>query len=654
VAYFEAREIACGICLAARAQKVRVLTPRNREQLLSRNRVLYSSRRLFAPDGDRTAMVEALREGIQRQRALAETIPLEQLWELLAEDDGAYDARFLAELHYSGEPDPDQVIALLRALNADHVYFRQKGGVFRANPPDVVEQNRLRIARERAQRAELAAVTEWMRACWRGESPPRPPSAERYVKMLQDLVLHGAESSTYKQAKELVKGLGLSGDDIPFRLLVRLGVWDEDENLDLLRFGTPVDWPEPVLAEARAVTLENDPLPAREDLRHWSLFTIDGPETRDMDDALSLEPEDGGWVVGVHISDVASVIRPDSALDREAYARATSVYMPDLRIPMLPEFLSEDLLSLVQGADRWAVSLIVQLDAEGEILRFRVTPSLVRVAEQLTYAQATERIEAGDERLASCLRLALRLRERRLENGAIIQNKPELRVIVHEDRSVTLRLEPEETPSGVLVSELMILANATMARFLGERGVPAIFRSQKRPQAEVTSMLRFDPLFFYRQRRLLNRAAITTSPEPHFALGAEAYATFTSPIRRYQDLVNQRQLLAAVTGAQPYDEETLQQIIAATRPPMVQANILEDQRTRYWLIRHLEGQEGRRFDAVILDVHPYRFRVHVVGLMLETELPHRRSDLKPGQTVSLRLSRANARSGALRFALDQS
>lgn len=319
----------------------------------------------------------------------------------------------------------------------------------------------------------------------------------------------------------------------------------------------------------------------REDLRDWQLVTIDGPDAKDLDDAVSLtENSDGTFTLGVHIADVSNYVQENSALDREALKRGTSVYLADRVIPMLPFQLSNGICSLNAGEDRLALSVIMTVDENGTIIGHRICESVIRVGERMSYPDVRAILEDHDEDLCEryhdyvpmferMLRVSKKIRARREKRGAIDFDFPEGKVILDEKGIPTAIVKEEANCATRLIEDFMLSANETVAEEFVKRKLPFVYRVHEDPDPDkAESMIAFVrkqgiPIEKKRHRitpkeiqkalnlihgkpeeaeisriilRSMSQARYSTSCSGHFGLAAKYYCHFTSPIRRYPDL----------------------------------------------------------------------------------------------------------------------
>ncbi|WP_420596136.1 ribonuclease R [Deinococcus sp.] len=359
----------------------------------------------------------------------------------------------------------------------------------------------------------------------------------------------------------------------------------------IVKYGLRDEFPENVLKEAERIprTVSALSLKGRLDLRDYHIFTVDGSDAKDFDDAIHIQatPE-GTFVVGVHIADVANYVTPDSAIDEEAYARATSVYLPGQVLPMLPEHLSNGVCSLVEGEDRLTMSALIELSADGDILKSTFTPSVIRSKARLTYdevqayseavatLQGSARILEGDLHLL--LKITAKLRQKRLREGSLDFKLREVKVDVDKDGHMQLIPLREETARG-MIEDLMLLANKAVAHFLLEKNVPTLYRIHEEPTMarfqDVTGAIGRMGLAFpggeptpqaYQavlksvrgtgQESAVNTLLLRSMQQAkyagenlgHFGLAFDEYLHFTSPIRRYPDLLVHRALKEALNG----------------------------------------------------------------------------------------------------------
>jgi ribonuclease R len=363
------------------------------------------------------------------------------------------------------------------------------------------------------------------------------------------------------------------------------------------KFGLPEVFPPRVLAEAEpipdTVTEQAIREDGRRDLRGWNIVTIDGEDAKDLDDAVNVERiRDGHWRLGVHIADVSYYVQEGTALDREAYARATSVYLADRVVPMLPPKLSNGICSLNPQVDRLTLSCVMEIDAHGKVHKYEIFPSVIKTAARMTYTKVNE-ILAGDEDAIAAYRplvpmfremhaLMEVLRGRRMRRGAIDFDLPEAKVKLNENGWPVEIRRVERGVSERIIEEFMLAANETVAEHCQKQGVPFMFRVHGEPAGDRLAGLRdFLALFGYTLRiptdgavpakllqtitdwvrgrpeenlisqvilRTMRQAIYSAENFGHFGLAADYYCHFTSPIRRYPDLVVHRVLRAMLTG----------------------------------------------------------------------------------------------------------
>lgn len=435
------------------------------------------------------------------------------------------------------------------------------------------------------------------------------------------------------------------------------------DTLSIIReFDLPDEFAPDALDEARAAAAafdEND-LAGRLDLTGETVITIDPIDARDFDDAISLvKLDDGRWRLGVHIADVSHFVRPRTALDREAYSRGTSVYLPDRVLPMLPETISNGLASLQPDKVRYTKTALMEFSAEGLRTDATFHHSAIRSCKRLTYEQVDEYLAnraAGRRKLGRAVadlldrmvELAMVLRGRRRRQGALEINMPEVKIDLDEQGRVNGAHVVENTVSHQIIEEFMLAANGAVAEFLQSKGVPFLRRIHAAPSpiklqalAEFLKALRLkherlesrfelqrllDEFADKPERHAVHFAVLRSlqqayyGPEElgHYALAIEHYCHFTSPIRRYPDLTIHRTLDALIRGVPPRaDFDQLVVVGQHCSQRERRAEEAERDLTKLKLLSYLNSRIGEEMDALVTGVEP--FGLFVQGIALPAE-----------------------------------
>ena len=642
IEYIDQGRFVCTICLQDKGSKLHLLTSSNREVNLSLKRALLVSGTPVDIESPREELLERLKDTVEIRKRLKGQIDAAELWELINEEKESFHHKYLAQLVFGESVTDDHISALVRALFEDHLYFRLKEGRFLPNSVkkinSIIEQREEEALREE----KLTQGSAWLKATLQGRGIENSASKEYVIELLTQLALYGNDAPDFKSGKELLSRADISHFGEARDLLVALGVWDEDENLDLHKSGIEISFDQKHLDEAARLAMEGVEDKGREDLRHLHLLTIDGPVTRDFDDAISFEIEDDTIHLGVHIADVASVILPDSVLDKGSAQRALSIYMPRRQIAMIPQILSEDSLSLKEGCDRKAVSLLTRFEKTGRLVDFRFVPSVVRVRQNLTYDRVNEKL--GSERIFQEMhKMSRLLRENRNKEGALGLSLPELQIKSNEDSPLTLELVPQDTPSRIIVAEFMILYNWLAARFCRDEKIPALFRSQSEPSERLSLDDNGYLYYVFKQRRKLHPLVIDTSPKPHSGLGLEAYTQVTSPIRRYLDMVMQRQIGNVLMKKGPfYNEKDLDEIRISVESLIKESGRMKRNRIRYWVLRYLRQHLGESYPALVLDELKSKYRILMKDFLLVADLKRDpRVVLHPADRIRVQVKKAD-------------
>lgn len=657
-----------GAVLEFKKPRFLTINESGQELLLDANRLhrLPREPRLVTADRkEKIALLQSLRQDAEQQ---ARAIKLSELWQLVGQEERGYTNAGLAEL-LPGEASITKYLGLRLLLLTDKVYFKRKDELFTPRPAGVVEELLRVEAAQRERERQLKVTLDAFAARAANRDAILPPESATGIRLLEDLAAdiqpgeHGAQREERRFLEECEHRLRLSPrtrlDERAFAVLEAIAHFHPDTNLALIRHRPPIEFSPPALEESLHVAqLPLREEAHREDLRSWLTFTIDDRSTRDMDDALSIEELPNGRVrLGIHISDVAAHFPANTALDGEARKRATSIYLPERTLHMLPEPLSTSKISLCAGEARDCLSTIIECDRSLENFTVRITPSRIVSARKLSYDEADQILELPphdtlSEKLHLLHELAAASEAWRITNDASGIPKRDVQVVLKENGDFELVQIDENSPARALVAEMMVIANRFAAAYAVEHGIPMVFRGQQPPQgvAEIKSRgIPQGPALDFALRGCFSRSVTGIRPQPHAGLGLRAYVQLTSPIRRFHDLVNQRQLKAAIAGsALPYSEEELLQLIGELEEPLARALSLSRESKRYWLLKALRRKLRETISAPVVR-NDLRFPLVLIDELQLTLTAKCARKVKLGEIIKVKVTAVDPRSDYVRL-----
>jgi exoribonuclease-2 len=588
------------------------------------------------------AALEAYRDQVDE---LISSLPLDSLWGH-ALDSGGTEQIFTPEdiaalVLPNAQSASDDAAA--QALFEDKTYFkRHKQGGYRALSPDTVRLNlRERERLEREQR-RYETMVSWLRSPYE----PMPDEAVDALSLLEHLVLYEDASDYGKRARQLLRDVYPKSSEtdvaLAFKALVTHGIFRDDENLVLRRAGLPDEFPLEVVEQADEFSKLTVSSEQREDHRELLTVAIDDQYTTEIDDALAIETRaDGTWLVHVYIADAAAFIPPGSVVDQDASVRASTLYVPEGKVPMLPECLCENAASLKTGVDRPALDFALTVDEDGNILSFDIAKVFIHVDAHLSYdhcdrllAKTDEHPAANDVRLL--LTLADAIRERRRRGGSITLDRSDTTVVLDEKR---------DDPARRMIAEWMIAACSGAARWCYDHDMPTLYRTQRAPD-EAPRIPQDRPMRGFELQRVLRtlrKAELSTEPRPHAGLGVEFYTQISSPLRRYADLLMHRQIHAVLrTGRPYYSINDLRQRFDSIEHVTGLQRTVERQSRRFWILRRLEHEVGTNVRVEVIRQLGRRFVVELVDWGVQCAWTPRRTPAL-GDCLDVTLSQVNAR-----------
>ncbi|MBF0227134.1 MAG: RNB domain-containing ribonuclease [Desulfobacterales bacterium] len=655
IEFIDNQRILCAVIMEIKKQqRIRILTEEAKEVILPANRIAHkSNNHNINISIGLNKIVESIKQRVSAREHLKKEIDIKELWDVLYTENEWVDINTMTSLCFSKNINGDHESAVLRAFFDNKLYFKFSQDKFLPYSEIQVERNIAQIKEAEKRQALINDGIEWVKKGINDDSINIIGDRSYFVNILKSYFLFDKESKHFTIAKAIASGAKIDTPDILFNFLVKIGAWDKNENIELLRHNVPIEFPKNVLEKAnesslslKKISLDNDSN-KRKDFTYLPIITIDGQSTLDYDDALSLEKIGNLYQVGIHIADVGYIIKKGDFIDEEAFTRASSIYMPDKKISMLPHILSEDSCSLKAEEIRPAISIMATMNQFADILNYEIVPSFIKVKRQLSYSHVATILDQ-DEELKMLFVLAQNFRQKRLDNGAVLINLPEINIWIGDDGDIVLKRSEKENHARILVSEMMILANWLMAKFIAENKIPAVFRSQGEPSARLYKKNEEGSLFQnWMQRKHLNRFVLGTHPEHHSGLGLGAYVTATSPIRRYYDLITQRQIKAILGLEEPYSKEEVRMAMLSLEQPMRLISKIQILSYRYWLLKYLEKEIGTKEEAIVLEKQKNQHWVLIPKYMIECQIPSSGLDLKPKDIVQITIQNVNARKDIL-------
>ncbi len=694
-------------------ENFRIVTEKNKITNITASKIINCEQSHISEKTNQAAIASRLIEMRERRRQMAQSVPLAEIRELIMlESQQAFGAREIAAAYYGANFTNDEASAVVRNIFVKNPYFKRKEDYFfPASDEDVarfLEQQEKELLQKRQQEEFARDVADLESSGYASDA------CELFVKkhpqkieLLKNSILFEDNAAYVSKAKELQQTISelINRKVEIFDFLVRLKIFSRHENFAARRFNFSREFGAPVLDEASRIASGSNsdrfvPAAAEEflnaafgpgarpdfkfdfsggrriDLRGAAAITIDSEYTQCCDDAVSLFKYNGKDILIIHVSDASEFIAEGSVLDRAANERASAIYLAEGKIDILPERITNDFLSLREGEERASFSLFIECVESGAAPVWFFAPTLIKISKKCSYDEIDEvyeKLSRGEnishagfasEELRAILCAAEKFRNEREIKGALNLSFPKSEVYVEkfDEVSPEIKLMSEtHGQSGVIVSEFMILYNSLSASLLATAGACGCFKSSKPyPEPQLIESYRkklaetgqsYDAALAWAIRRNMQFAETSYAPSAHGMLGTPCYVQSSSPLRRYIDLLNQRQIKSLVIEGRPfYEEDAVRKISQYLDATLASISEAEQESHYYWLYLYLKQNAGRVYEGVVLEASEERARIEIAGVFLHVTAQARiHGRFSVGEKVSITVENADARARKIFF-----
>ncbi|MFC1744810.1 ribonuclease catalytic domain-containing protein [Candidatus Riflebacteria bacterium] len=584
---------------------------------------------------------------------LKREIETELLWESLQDDLRTYTIEELAE-QYFAKTNSYQESALFHVLLTDPIHFKIKGKNIIPRTLEQVDEQKL-VERRNIEKEELRKNgVDWIKKILKTENPEEimqeaPEITAILCQCAKDFLRKngGRELLNYLPQQG---NLAYSAKEVAFEILKRTGKIPQDSDPFLVISGIDEHFQDEIINEANKLS-PFVPDQYFEDFSTLNSFTIDEDETREIDDALSLQQSGDFFSLGIHIAFPSHFFVKDSIIDREAFNRSLSLYLPGRTVTMLPQRISCDLASLNQEKLRPCLSFLINFSPEKNILNWDIKKGILCVKKRLTYDDVDRLIESNGNKDFKILdQLAQELENRRKSRGALIVRRPEIKIKVLRDGELELQVRDRNSPAQRIVTEMMILANNLTAEFAVKEKIPIIFRCQEPPDIAVQIPDTYEPLKIEEIFKQIKPSQYSIFPNQHSGLGLNTYTQLTSPLRRYADLIIHRQLMSFLFDSSiQYEVNELVKILGASEVVTKENRSIENRANRFYILKYLQKKQIQAtLDATVIKKHSNHFIIETIPWPIRGKLISN-VQLSPGEKIEVRIAEIIPQRNILNF-----
>ncbi len=641
VLYRKRREPALGIVINSEPAKMSLFCEDGKRYDVDPKKIVLLSGIIMPTnmnDSERKLEMKKRRRNLEEGRG---QIDIKPLWECFSGEQDLVNFEELLTLYSEKDLEPWQRVLFFWAVDKNSVYLERAENGYLIRSPEEVSRTLQSVELRRKKEEQSLAAANWVQSILSGKTIPEVD--ERYREFLELIERYAIDPNGYERAKEAKAFLSKTGiKEIPraVEFLIRIGFWEKDDDCESKKITFYFRHTARSLGETQDILEAKQDFSGLIDRTDLRVFSVDSEATRDFDDAISIEQNSDRITLGVHISNVAHVIEQGSFLDKGCLDRPETAYFPEGSIDMFPSNLVEQRLSLSADNARPALSLFATFNKKDlTLIDYAFETTVIKVSENLSYGKATDLFRQTQWGQA-LINLANSLRCARVEKGAFIVQLPELKINVNHRNNISLTQDHMDSLAHKVVSEMMVLMNQLCGDFFRKNDVPALFRSQVQDiDPEARNINPLDTLFPLKVIKHLKPTFVTLMPQVHKSLGVDSYVQITSPIRRYTDILMQRQLVSWLKEEKVfYNEAELQDTNARVSLTTREIKNAQRSRVRYWLIRYILQNEIRGATGYISSKKYNRFNVYIPEFLIELPLSNTGGNIfKMGDEVSLSL-----------------
>jgi exoribonuclease-2 len=653
------------ICTTKRIKKkIQGINEKGRDLRLSEDKLLWQHPSLAHNVEDWQLKISTIHTQVN---SLSKEIDIELLWENALELEIS-EIKDLADLYFGGEITTEHLMAIWRCISEDRLHFKRRSKDWEPRSAEQVQELKQQREREQARIRAINLAKDWLQKMVRIPLPIflnlssqeaenfQPVSISEdilpFVERLEAWLRGDADKEVDELIRQTAATAKLSERELVFEILQKIGRLPIDADRDVILAGLKPEFSSAINAAAEALKTA---LPSSDQSITEVSFSIDDEDTREVDDALAIERDGSNWKITIAIADPANLIKLDDNLDKEAMRRGTTVYLPTQNILMLPSSISCDIASLTAGEVRSSIIIRVWLDDQAEITNSTISREATKVLKRLDYTEADKLIADSEDQMADDLRnlldCAKKLQNKRIDNGAFNLQRQEYKISV-ENNQIKVAMIERDSASRTIVSEMMVLTNHVAAKYADTHQVPLIYRVQAPPLEPISKEMMTDPLGFHKVRKFLGRSSLSLQAGRHSGLGLSMYTQFTSPLRRFADLVMQRQLIAHISGEElPYNEEELFKVLETAERTARESRSLEGEAKKRLLMQYLKQDWGSKpIEALIITEVKGGYKVEMQPWGADAYLATS-SSFKMGDSVTTYAERIRVKAGSIRLKL---